>query len=158
MSAVNTTMNIEPVITIAVHGMPVTQGSKMAYRSGTGANRVMMLDSNRVSLKPWRQTVSHAALAILPADWVPLEGPLSAELHFTFYRPKSHKGKRTWPIGKQDVDKLVRAVFDSLTDAGVWRDDGLVVSLRATKDYSDFQGVRITVGRVSEVLDIVAEE
>jgi Holliday junction resolvase RusA-like endonuclease len=49
-----------------------------------------------------------------------------------------------------DLDKLVRAIFDALTDADVWNDDSQVVKLVTTKYYAtDIQrpGVIITVAQ-----------
>jgi Holliday junction resolvase RusA-like endonuclease len=40
-------------------------------------------------------------------------------------------------IVKPDVDKLARAVFDSLTTAGVWTDDCRAYGLAGWKYYAD---------------------
>ena len=39
------------------------------------------------------------------------------------------------PIKPPDLDKLVRAVCDSLTDAEVWEDDAQLVRLTCEKHY-----------------------
>ena len=53
-------------------------------------------------------------------------------------RPKSVSyNKRPLPIISPDLDKLVRSIGDSLTDAGVWGDDAQVVSLACEKVYAD---------------------
>ncbi|MDP5184783.1 RusA family crossover junction endodeoxyribonuclease [Blastococcus sp. BMG 814] len=68
--------------------------------------------------------------------WERLEGPVSVSVVFTFDPPKSApKSRRCWPVTRSsgDLDKLCRAVFDALTDAGVWRDDSQVVRLAASK-------------------------
>lgn len=113
-------------------GEPVPQGSKNAY---VRAGRAVLVDTNP-RLKPWRATVCAAAeAAIADEGWETLDEPCHVYLEFTMPRPKR---PRWWvPAVKPDLDKLTRAVFDALTDAGVWRDDSRVVSMEVTKWYED---------------------
>ncbi|MCC9977510.1 RusA family crossover junction endodeoxyribonuclease, partial [Streptococcus agalactiae] len=62
-----------------------------------------------------------------------------------------------WHVKKPDIDNLIKAVFDSISDAGydriqksgiVWSDDNIVCDLRAKKKYS--QNPRIKV-RIEEI-------
>ena len=111
-------------------GEPVPQGSKNAYVRG---RRAVLVDTNP-RLKPWRATVRAAAeAAIEDAGWETLDEPCRVYLGFTMPRPQRPR----WdvPAVKPDLDKLTRAVFDALTDAGVWRDDSRVVSMEVTKRY-----------------------
>nr|DAN37658.1 MAG TPA: Endodeoxyribonuclease RusA [Caudoviricetes sp.] len=55
--------------------------------------------------------------------------------------PKPKRPRWDVPAVKPDLDKLTRAVFDALTDAGVWRDDSRVVDMRVTKRYEDAEAV-----------------
>jgi crossover junction endodeoxyribonuclease RusA len=135
--------------TVTVEGTPITQGSK--NRSATGHT----YDDNAKTLKPWRRRVTAAAAAALPRPWTPLDGPLRVSVAFAFERPKSHpKRTRTWPTHNKDIDKLQRAVLDSLTEAGVWADDGRVVDVHARKDWCGpdiglaLPGVLIEVSRI----------
>jgi Holliday junction resolvase RusA-like endonuclease len=52
---------------------------------------------------------------------------------FTLERGKTVT--RTYPSVYPDVDKLVRSTMDGLTDAGIWRDDALVVDLTVQERY-----------------------
>lgn len=116
-------------------GAPVPQGSKNAYVRG---GRAVLVDAN-ARLKPWRAAVRSAAeAAIEGAGWETLDEPCRVYLGFTLSRPKRSR----WgvPAVKPDLDKLTRAVFDALTDAGVWRDDSRVVSMEVTKKYEDDEG------------------
>ena len=115
---------------IWVDGTPIPQGSKTGYVRG---GRAVLVDANK-KLKPWRAAVRAAAEdAIRDAGWEILDEPCRVHLMFTMPRPKRPR----WgvPAVKPDLDKLARAVFDALTDAGVWCDDSRVVSMEVTKTY-----------------------
>lgn len=139
------------MITITVHGTPAPQGSKKGFVVG---KRAVLVESS-AKVKPWRQAVVHAALAQLPKDWQPLDGPLVVEMIFTLRKPQSApKRRRTFPDRTPDLSKLIRATEDALTDAGVWADDARVVSCRALKCFpqedesrQDVPGVVIRVER-----------
>jgi Holliday junction resolvase RusA-like endonuclease len=126
-------------------GVPVPQGSKKAFKH-RHTGRVVMTDDNP-NLAAWRDTVAYAARAAW-AGRAPLTAPVTASLVFYLPRPASHYGtgrnagilKASAPLHptvKPDLDKLVRAVFDSLTTAGVWKDDALCWGESAWKNYAD---------------------
>lgn len=118
-----------------VEGAPVPQGSKNAYVRG---GRAVLVDANP-RLKAWRVAVRAAAeAAVEEAGWETLDEPCCVRLGFTMPSPKRPR----WgvPAVKPDLDKLTRAVFDALTDAGVWRDDSRVVSMEVAKKYEDGEG------------------
>jgi Holliday junction resolvase RusA-like endonuclease len=49
-------------------------------------------------------------------------------------------------IRKPDTDNLLKAVMDSITQAGVWKDDALVYFTEASKGYAQGQtGARIKI-------------
>lgn len=112
-----------------VNGLPVPQGSKTGYvRNG----RAILIEANK-KLPVWRKTVKFAALeAMNNQPFAILDEPV--KVIYTFFLPRPQKPKhKQYPASKPDLDKLVRAVNDGLTDAGVWRDDSLVVELVARK-------------------------
>ena len=74
----------------------------------------------------------------------PFSTALSVSITFWLTRPKSVK--RQYATGTYDIDKLTRAVLDSLQDK-VLTNDNLVVDLAVRKTYADHHesGVLVTV-------------
>jgi Holliday junction resolvase RusA-like endonuclease len=70
---------------------------------------------------------------------------VSVSLTFWLRRPKTVT--RQYATQTYDLDKLTRAVFDSLTQSGVIKDDSYVVDLTARKNYNDLHepGVLISL-------------
>ncbi len=62
----------------------------------------------------------------------PFTEPVKLVVSFFIDRPKKPKYEQ-YPGGKPDLDHLVRAVGDSLTQAGVLADDSLIVEIVARK-------------------------
>lgn len=130
-----------------VPGIPAPQGSKTRTQWG--------MREDNPNTKPWRATVTAYAREAM-ASAPPLDGPCCLFLIFHFPRLKSHfgSGKNSGTLKKMapkyhatkpDADKLVRAVGDALTGAGVVRDDSQFSHVTATKIYHDQPGVDISV-------------
>lgn len=109
---------------VHVNGRPAPQGSKKRGAAG------QMLESSS-GLVAWRARVKEAVylryreLGIMPSDTrgrPVFVGPVT--FGATFWMPP---GRRI--DASPDLDKLCRAVWDSLTDARVWEDDGRVVEI-----------------------------
>ena len=119
-------------LNLVVMGIPQPQGSKRIGRNRS-TGRPIVLDDNR-KLALWRDLVRVAALAeMMTKRRDPFIAPVSMSVVFTLPRPA--KPKHQAPGAKPDLSKLIRAVEDSLTDAGVWSDDSLVVEVQAAKRY-----------------------
>jgi len=122
-----------------------------------------MRESSR-AVAPWREAVR--AETVTQLERVPSYiAPLAATvwLTFTVRRPPIHYGTGrnrltlkdnapAHPRGRPDLDKLIRATLDALTDAGALTDDATVVSILAIKCYPggdldalDVPGVSIVV-------------
>lgn len=85
----------------------------------------------------------------LPPTHVPYDEPLDVMLVFRLPKPKTVE--RDWPTLPPDLDKLVRACFDSCSDAGVWADDSRVVKVIAQKEYTEFSpGVWVYIRTLDE--------
>lgn len=143
-------------IEFTVLGTPAPQGSKKGFYN-KHLRRVQLVDDNKRPLADWRGDVVRAAVEALPgiADasaqpgYRPLfDGAVCVDIEFRFDRPKGHyrTGRNanllrdtapTYPTGKPDIDKVLRATLDAITAAKVWRDDAQVVYVEMHKAYAD---------------------
>jgi Holliday junction resolvase RusA-like endonuclease len=114
-------------VSLSVIGDPASQGSHAIMQG-----RIVQVNSKKH--KAWRNAITQTALATLPADWQPIDEP--CELIVNFYMPKPASVKRSLPTVSPDLDKLIRAVGDSLTDSGVVVDDSRIVRISARKLYA----------------------
>lgn len=104
----------------------------------------------------WKSLVRLEARAAWEASgdtsqWV---GPLFVDLSFALPRPKSHfrsngelkPNAPTWHSSTGDLDNMMKAVFDALTNLGIWNDDRQVCNGRFQKKYCDgIPGCRIEI-------------
>ncbi|MGR8825900.1 RusA family crossover junction endodeoxyribonuclease [Leuconostoc mesenteroides] len=84
--------------------------------------------------------------------------PLSVTYRFGIKPPKSWSKKKTqqalaneiYPTGKNigDIDNLVKSTQDVLMNTGIIDDDSNVVSLLASKEYSDYPYIHIRIEKV----------
>ena len=137
-------------LVVRVAGIPIPQGSMRGFVRGGHA----VLTSDNPRLRGWRQDVTAALFEA--RHGVQLTGPVRLSVAFALPRPAGHFGVRgilasapSRPIGARgDLDKLVRAIGDAATAAGVWRDDGQVVDCHSSKDWAEPEegpGVRIQI-------------
>lgn len=116
-------------------------------------------------LKKWRKAITDAAYAAWRAHHEgrspdPWDGPMELSARFTIARPVSdwlkkgaiRKGAHRAPRVKPDLDKLARAIADSMSGV-IYGDDAQIVGYRRlSKIYqssqSDTPGVRVEVYRV----------
>jgi len=116
-----------PPLVFRVPGVPQPQGSKRHVGGGR------MIESS-AKLRPWRDRVVFTAREALQGR----EALASAVLEVTFWFPRPASvsvAKRPRHTVKPDLDKLVRAVGDALTEAGVVTDDAAIHSITASKVY-----------------------
>lgn len=105
------------MVEFIVPGDPIPQGSMKPVGKGRMAH-------SNAGLTTWRQKVNLLARSKVGPGWKPWDGPIALDLIFTLKRPKSApKTKVIYPATKPDLDKLVRAVGDSLcpNDSGAFR-------------------------------------
>lgn len=143
-----------------VTGDPIAQGSKTMRTQTTASGRTSarMYDANP-RLRQWRaHTRVHTEHAMEAQGWQALKDvPVRVTLTFTLapslvQARQILKAPGTWPAWRgYDIDKLTRAVLDSLTDAGAIDDDSRVASLLARKLWAGSKGAMREPGVVIEV-------
>ena len=150
----------DPVLTLAVYGRPAPQGSKRAFiNKHTG--RAQMTEQSPL-VGAWRDTVRTTAIQELAGlEGFPLDGPIVATFVFSMPKPGSIPRDRLGrPSVAPDVSKLARSTEDALQDAGVLRDDALIVEyVRLAKVYAglgdpDALGTPGAVIRIWRLADI----
>jgi crossover junction endodeoxyribonuclease RusA len=129
---------------IDVSGEPASQGSHSVING-----RIVQVNSSKH--KKWRNAVVFAALDLIGEDWTPIDEPVELTVIFYLPRPKSVL-TRSFPAVMPDLDKLIRAVGDSLTDAGIIRDDSRIITITARKLYADDRGPGAVI-RVNTLTD-----
>lgn len=119
----------KPSISFTAHGTPGPKGSRNVGKHGQS------YDQSRVG-KQWQSDVALQARSALIRYGVkgPLPKPYHVEVVFAFPWPR--QATHQWP-SKADIDKLVRATLDGLTQGGVIEDDRHVISLVSVKRFSD---------------------
>ena len=118
------------MIEFRADGSPVPQGSMKVING-------RVLHSQGSALAVWRSTIAFNAKL---AGATPLDGAMEIQMVFIMPRPKTVK--RTHPTVAPDLDKLVRAVLDALTNI-CYLDDAQVTDIRACKIYGSSPGVEI---------------
>jgi len=124
-----------------IEGQPRPQGSKKAFARGKS---IVLVEANK-ELPAWREHMTRMLQLKMLEEPTPFTTAVNVALTFWLPRPKSVK--RQYATGTYDIDKLTRAALDSITKAGVWRDDSDVVDLTVRKTYADMHqpGVLISI-------------
>jgi Holliday junction resolvase RusA-like endonuclease len=145
------------VIQFSVRGDPVTQGSMIAWHIRGAVCKFGLRPAGSNKLKIWRDLVATGAARAMNHDF-PMDGPLRVDLTF-FIIPKQPQQKEQYKLGpfvwqknRNDIDKLERAVLDSMKAAAVYHDDGQVAQLYGEKRWvdGDTAGVIVTVGQAQD--------
>lgn len=79
----------------------------------------------------WKEIVMQEAASLAGQQ---IEGPIALGISFILPRPKAHK-KETFVATKPDLDNLLKATMDALTDRVVWRDDAQIAEVHVSKAY-----------------------
>lgn len=121
------TMTMPAELDVFVPGQPKTQGSKN-YKGRRKNGSAILVES--ADVKPWRYAVAQACRE----TGVRFAGPVEVHLLFVVRRPQRINDAMTG-LGRSagDGDKLERAVWDALTEAGVIEDDSRVLRWSGAK-------------------------
>jgi Holliday junction resolvase RusA-like endonuclease len=127
-------MNIE----FFIAGIPKAQPRVKAYVRGGHAG-VYTPDS----AEAWKMEVRRQATANAPESLI--GGVVRVDLDFYLPRPKTHLDRHgvpkpkspVWHCKKPDLDNLIKAVTDAITDTQrIWLDDSQICEITATKTYA----------------------
>lgn len=152
------------VLRLFVRGEAQSQGSMQTRGNATvdlvtGAIGVKTWARHKPTLIEWRYAVAVEARRALPRAFVPLPKATAVELRvcFVFSRPPSLR-KRMWAkVTAPDLDKLVRAIGDALTEI-VWTDDSQIVQIVARKEYGARPGALIVVNEIGAPFAYAVEQ
>lgn len=137
------------ILTVNIPGTPQQQGSKRNVGK-------FSIEANK-NLAPWRaDAIANLQKAMTEQGVEKFIETVAVEATFTYQRPAGHYGsgrnagvvKDSAPLYKAsvpDLDKLQRAVGDALTQAGVLRDDALIVEWSAIKLWGETPSVDLVV-------------
>jgi Holliday junction resolvase RusA-like endonuclease len=125
---------------------PRPQGSKkyVGTRRTAAGNNIPLIIEASPGLPVWRKAVSDAVVQAMhdSGDMSKFDGAVKVEA--VFYVTRKRTVTRDLPTVPPDVDKLSRALLDSLKP--VWRDDSQVVRLEVSKKYATKEaGVAVTI-------------
>ena len=140
------------MIELFVQGEPKPQQRpRVSVRGGRG----FAYNADSQAMKDWKQALDAALYEISDRG---IDGPVEVTLRFSLPRPRSHyrTGKFSHLLkdsapgdhqSRCDIDNISKVVLDKITRAGIWIDDSQVISLTASKRWSDCQsgGCEITI-------------
>lgn len=127
-------------LSITVFGLPQAQGGvrPVTIAHGARAGKTALISTGGKDLRPWRKKITDVAtLAANSSHHKPSLGPVRVDIRF-FLAAANDRARRYphgigWRPMKPDIDKLTRAVHDSLRDGGWYHDDAQVVESRHLK-------------------------
>lgn len=113
--------------TVFTHCEP--QGSSRAFVNKKSGRAIVT--SANPKMKPYRHTVTQIACESLAKaneiqPWAAKHVPVSIGFRFYVEKPSSVAKKRTEPVVKPDLDKLIRSTTDALTGV-LYHDDAQIV-------------------------------
>ena len=147
--------NAGNVFNVFVPGAPQSQGSMKAFTNKKTGRPI--LTNNSPKLMPWRKAMDTVfQIARKQTGHQTVDGP--CKLQVTFFMPplKEHEkpGKgRFWAQTSLDLDKLIRAVNDSLQKSGVITNDSRVCAIISYKRFAsitDTPGVHVVLTPLPE--------
>lgn len=115
----------QPLFAVFVPGVPRPQGSKVNLGRGR-------MKESSPHLKAWRGHVATRSAIIWKRN-PPIDQPVHLEVVFVMPDRKTNPSPGAWHTVTPDLDKLIRAIGDALTMAGILHDDSRIAAITATK-------------------------
>lgn len=148
-------------IRFTVYAKPEPQGSMKAFIPKGWTRPV--LTSDNAKMKPYRHIVTQIACETLAKEnahrpWAAKHVPVSMGMRFYFAKPDSVPKKRTEPVVKPDISKLVRSTEDALTGV-LYHDDAQIVEyFEVSKHYGTPERVEIVCRQNEPAMLVLHEE
>lgn len=93
--------------------------------------------------KEFEEKITNLAIAQMHLNnHKPLDGALAVKGYFFVKKPK--RPKHTHPIGRPDIDNMLKALFDALNGV-TWKDDSQICSVFFRKIYSDIPSITLFI-------------
>jgi Holliday junction resolvase RusA-like endonuclease len=124
-------------IEFTVEGRPIAQPRPRVFKAGGVAT------DNARSLA-WKSLIGYSFIEAHQGRRPRFPKPYALKVKALFMFKRPARPKYAKPIGPPDVDNLAKAVKDALKGLA-WDDDAQVCSLIAEKDYSNWNGVLVTI-------------
>lgn len=133
-----------------VAGIPKPQPRPRAFARKFGDKwQARVYDAS--TAEGWKSLVAAAAKPYVP--FPPLQGPIRCDITFWMPRPKTHyrtngelrPAAPVWHSSRGDRDNFDKAVLDTLTQLGMWDDDGQVCIGLIQKVYGSRPGAEIVI-------------
>ncbi|HLO41661.1 MAG TPA: RusA family crossover junction endodeoxyribonuclease [Phycisphaerales bacterium] len=127
----------EPVAQPRAKTQVLTRRDGTVVRSGNGRVATHTYTPGK-KIGPWKQVVALKVREQLPRQ--PWDGPVELDVTFWFERTQElerhkHGAGELLHTVRPDLDNLVKAIKDVMTDEGVWIDDGRVCDTVIRKRY-----------------------
>ena len=141
-------------VSFTVAGVPIPQGSSRAFVVG---GRAVVTSSNK-NLAQWRQRIATEAQKVAVESGFYSLDKRAYDVHATFYFPrtKSLKKNQTEHIVRPDLDKLIRAINDGITNILI-PDDSMINAINVRKLYlahDSVYGPRVEVQVIKKTIGV----
>lgn len=123
-------------VAFTVYGTPYSKGSGSKTKHGVyiedGTNDKKLADGTkrlgtRSAKRLWANTVESACKGLVIS---PMDGAIYCGVRFYFAAPRAGKTAKRWYHNVvPDLDKLIRAIWDPMTAAGLIHDDSRIVKI-----------------------------
>lgn len=108
--------------------------------------------------RAYKKKVKGTAIKYVGKSFEPLDEPLRVDIKVYMGVTKSWTKKKKeqalsgemMPTYKKDIDNMVKPLLDGCTGI-VWKDDGCIVELSATKEYSEVPRAEITINTLDKL-------
>ena len=145
-------------ISFFVAGLPQTQAGMRDVPTKNGGRA--LITTGGKDLKPWRKKVKQVA-ELAKRNTPTLTGPVEVTYRFVLPMPSTRpvalrRQGIDWSYSKPDLDKLARAIGDSLSDAAVYGDDGQIarsVIAKVVVHDRSLCGVEVVVRQIPDTDD-----